>query len=371
MSIFDQSVFTGDPALAGSNRRVVKVEEAAPRWRELLDGRPIARGEANRDAVKLLQRLLVCLGFTTSKSQGFGDGSALIDGDFGGGTERGLRQFQAENGLDPSGRLDPPDVRRLEAKSSAHVESLPDDEQDRLREVLDRTTSLAISEFKLNFRESVLFAAAAADVEEAVIAAITWVESNGGSRNLPKFESHHNVALLDIAAALEDVEIAATDAAELVELRHKVETIPIRPGDNGSKTLLSRTLPAAMAGQSTPKTLRRALLTIQSWNTTDCRVLATSWGWGQTMGWHTLSARMRKADITLGDLRSYDPARQIFTLGRTIAASRSWKSAARRSQKESDFSYFAESYNGVKRGTPKNEAYATQMLAAVEEYRNA
>ncbi len=239
MSIFDQSVFTGDPALAGSNRRVVKVEEAAPRWRELLDGRPIARGEANRDAVKLLQRLLVCLGFTTSKSQGFGDGSALIDGDFGGGTERGLRQFQAENGLDPSGRLDPPDVRRLEAKSSAHVESLPDDEQDRLREVLDRTTSLAISEFKLNFRESVLFAAAAADVEEAVIAAITWVESNGGSRNLPKFESHHNVALLDIAAALEDVEIAATDAAELVELRHKVETIPIRPGDNGSKTLLS------------------------------------------------------------------------------------------------------------------------------------
>ena len=146
MSVFDQPVFTGDAALAGRNRRVVALEAAAVRWRELLDGRALARGEANRDAVKLLQRLLICLGFTTTRSQGFGDGSALIDGDFGGGTERGLRQFQQESGLDPTGRLDAADARRLEADGSLRVEALSEDEQLRLRDVLDRTARLDIPE---------------------------------------------------------------------------------------------------------------------------------------------------------------------------------------------------------------------------------
>ena len=371
MSVFDQPVFTGDPALAGSNRRVVKVETAAPRWRELLDGRPIARGEENGEVVKLLQRLLICQGFTTSKSSGFGDGSALIDGDFGGGTERGLRQFQQENGLDPSGSLDAGDARTLETESAARVESLPEDQQSRLREVLDGAARLGILEFKEDFRESVMEAAAAAEVDEAVIAAITWVESNGGARNLPKFESHHGVALVDMAAELEGKEFAEASAATIAELRREVENIPIRTGDNGSKTLLSRRLPASMAGRNTTEAVRRALVTIQSWSARDCRVLATSWGWGQTMGWHTVSARMRKAGITLDHLRSYDPARQIATLGRTIAVNRAWKNAARRSQHELDFSHFAEAYNGAKKGTPKNESYATKMLAALEEYRDA
>ena len=371
MSVFDQPVFTGDAALAGRNRRVVALEAAAVRWRELLDGRALARGEANRDAVKLLQRLLICLGFTTTRSQGFGDGSALIDGDFGGGTERGLRQFQQESGLDPTGRLDAADARRLEADGSLRVEALSEDEQLRLRDVLDRTARLDIPEFKHTFREGVLRAAAAADVEEAVIASITFVESDGGSRNLPKFESHHSMALLDMAAALAGDEITEADAAEIVRLKGKVETIPIRAGDNGSKTLLSRNLPAAMAGRNTTEAVRRTLLRIESWNAQDCRVLATSWGWGQTMGWHTVSARMRNAGVTLDDLRSYDPARQIATLGQTIAVNRAWKNAARRSQHESDFSHFAEAYNGAKRGTPKNEAYASKMLAALKQYRDS
>ena len=150
-----------------------------------------------------------------------------------------------------------------------------------------------------------------------------------------------------MAAELGDEEIAEADAARIADLRRRVETIPIRAGDNGSQTLLSRNLPSAMAGRSTTKAVRRALLKIQAWNRTDCRVLATSWGWGQTMGWHTVSARMRNASITLDDLRSYNPARQISTLGRTIAVNRTWKNAARRSQDESDFSHFAEAYNGA------------------------
>ena len=89
------------------------------------------------------------------------------------------------------------------------------------------------------------------------------------------------------------------------------------------------------------------------------------------MGWHTVSARMRNAGVTLDDLRSYDPARQIATLGQTIAINRTWKNAARRSQRELDFSHFAEAYNGAKRGTPKNEAYASKMLAALEQYRDS
>ena len=232
MSVFDQPVFTGDAALAGSNRRVVALEAAAARWRELLDGRALARGEANRDAVKLLQRLLICLGFTTTRSQGFGDGSALIDGDFGGGTERGLRQFQQESGLDPTGRLGAPDARRLEADSSLRVEALSEDEQLRLRDVLDRTARLDIPEFKHTFREGVLQAAEAADVEEAVIASITFVESDGGSRNLPKFESHHSVALLDMAAAVAGDEITEADAAD-PRRRQRLENAAVAESSRG------------------------------------------------------------------------------------------------------------------------------------------
>ncbi len=72
-------------------------------WQEDLDrfttgDVTLDRKTAGENAVKGLQRLLIFLGYSTSS-----DGSYLIDGDFGRGTNRGLAQFMLENGLEAPG----------------------------------------------------------------------------------------------------------------------------------------------------------------------------------------------------------------------------------------------------------------------------
>ena len=54
----------------------------------------LTRGTVGEDSVRAFQRLMIFLGYSTSST-----GSFLIDGDFGRGTNRGLAQFNLENGL--------------------------------------------------------------------------------------------------------------------------------------------------------------------------------------------------------------------------------------------------------------------------------
>ena len=56
----------------------------------------LTRRSAGESAIKAVQRLLVFLGYSTASS-----GAFLIDGDFGRGTNRGVAQFQFENGTNP------------------------------------------------------------------------------------------------------------------------------------------------------------------------------------------------------------------------------------------------------------------------------
>lgn len=56
----------------------------------------LTRESAGEAGIQALQRLLVFLGYSTSSS-----GAFVIDGDFGRGTNRGVAQFQYENGLPP------------------------------------------------------------------------------------------------------------------------------------------------------------------------------------------------------------------------------------------------------------------------------
>ncbi len=54
----------------------------------------LTRASAGEAAIKAIQRMLVFLGYSTSST-----GAFVIDGDFGRGTNRGLAQFQFEQGL--------------------------------------------------------------------------------------------------------------------------------------------------------------------------------------------------------------------------------------------------------------------------------
>jgi peptidoglycan hydrolase-like protein with peptidoglycan-binding domain len=57
----------------------------------------LTRRSAGEGAIKAVQRLLIFLGYSTASS-----GAFLIDGDFGRGTNRGVAQFQYEQGLNPA-----------------------------------------------------------------------------------------------------------------------------------------------------------------------------------------------------------------------------------------------------------------------------
>lgn len=54
----------------------------------------LTRKSAGESGIKAIQRLLIFLGYSTSSN-----GAFAIDGDFGRGTNRGVAQFQMENGL--------------------------------------------------------------------------------------------------------------------------------------------------------------------------------------------------------------------------------------------------------------------------------
>jgi peptidoglycan hydrolase-like protein with peptidoglycan-binding domain len=55
------------------------------------------RKTAGENSIKIIQRLLIFLGYSTAGRGGF-----LVDGDFGRGTNRGVAQFQFEHGLNPN-----------------------------------------------------------------------------------------------------------------------------------------------------------------------------------------------------------------------------------------------------------------------------
>jgi peptidoglycan hydrolase-like protein with peptidoglycan-binding domain len=83
-------------------RQILSIRGDDADWREDLErlergDTTLTRQSAGESAIKAVQRLLVFLGYSTASS-----GAFLIDGDFGRGTNRGVAQFQFENGTNPT-----------------------------------------------------------------------------------------------------------------------------------------------------------------------------------------------------------------------------------------------------------------------------
>ena len=367
----DDPVYLGDQALVGVRRAVADADAVRQRLAQVDTGQALERGERGRDAVKAVQRALVALGYSTSRSQGTTDGAAVIDGDFGAGTERGVQQLQAEGGLAADGRVDAGTLAALDGSGKALLGAMDADERRRQRDVLDGTMNLSAADLKTLFRPAIVDAATEGGVKEEVVAAIMVVESAGGGFNRPKFESHHRAALKAMRDQLEGENIDSLSPQRLGVLVRNVRELDAPAGENGVMTKMHRGLVDAMVGDGGTDARRTALSTIQSWSDRELRELATSWGWGQIMGWHTLEPAFIAAGITLGGLKSQHPARQIATLGKAIAVEGSWARAVRKADVGGDYAPFAQAYNGAKIGSPTNNRYAAAMRQAAAEYRNA
>jgi len=79
--------------------RVLTPPDREPQWHEDLErflkgDRKLTRDNLGEAAVEAIQRLLIFLGYSTTRR-----GSFAIDGDFGRGTNRGIAQYQFERGL--------------------------------------------------------------------------------------------------------------------------------------------------------------------------------------------------------------------------------------------------------------------------------
>lgn len=362
---------TGKQSLAGKKQPVARAERARARLERVAAGEVIGQGAPEPDAIKVVQRALVMLGLSTSRSLGHSDGSAVIDGKFGDGTARGLRQFQAEAAIPATGEIDGATLGALGARVAERLAAMDEDERTRQRDVLDGTIQLAPAELKRFYRPAIEAAAERGGVKPEVVGAIVCVESGGGGYNRPKFEAHHFVALQDAQAALAGETLAGASPQRVTALVRRVATIPIRQGENGLATKLSLRLVDLMAGGTETAARREALAAIQRWTPRDLRELATSWGWGQIMGWHTLRPDFRAAGVVLSILQSQHPARQIEALGTAIRLEPRWQAAAQKADATGDYAPFAQAYNGAKVGEPKNAQYAAAMRQAAAEYRTA
>lgn len=371
MNALGDDVCTGDQALAGTHHAVAHAGPALARLSQVADGQALRREAVERDAVVVLQRALVVLGFPTCRAIGYADGSAIVDGVFGPGTERGTAMLQREVGAEPTGVVDASTLRALDDAVAARLAAMDADERRRQRDVLDRTIRIDATELKRLYQPAIVDAAATADVKEEVIAAVMLVESNGGANNRPKFEAHHLVALSDMHDLVAGVDVEHADAARVAILAHRMSTITIRPGENGERTPLSRHLVGWIAADTGTEAVRGAIRVIRDWTRADMRRLATSWGWGQIMGWHTLSPAYARRGVTLETLQSQSPARQIAGLGAAIGIEPTWRVAAQRACGSGDYSHFAEAYNGAARGSEKNNQYTAALRDAAAAYRVA
>jgi hypothetical protein len=363
--MLDSDVCVGNQELIGKKRAIADAGRARERLDRVAQGDALVLKDAAGDAVKTLQRGLVILGYSTSF-----DGSALVDGDYDKGTERGVRQFQLESGLPTTGLLDGATLVALDHAVAAGLAAVDDEDRTCLRDILDRTLDMTPGELKARHRPAIQSAAQTAGVREEVIAAITIVESGGGGNNRPKFEPHHLTALEDLRAAVDGTNAAGIDAQGLAALMSTIRAMPLRAGENGLKSSVGRTLLDAIAGGGSAA-LRVAIAKVQRWTPRDIRELATSWGWGQIMGWHTVEKRFSDASISLASLRSLKPEVQITTLGQAISVEPRWSDAARLTNDTDDFSHFAAAYNGAKIGSDGNKTYADRMAKAAAEYEQS
>jgi len=81
---------------------------------------------AKGDEVKEIQQILSDLGYLTGK----------VDGDFGGGTEKAVKAFQAAEGLEETGVVDDGTMERLRQKQKEHAEAKRLEEADQLASAL-------------------------------------------------------------------------------------------------------------------------------------------------------------------------------------------------------------------------------------------
>lgn len=364
--MFDGDVCVGNQALKGKNRAVADADLALARLARVGQGEPLRPNDPDSDAVKTIQRGLIVLGYST-----FTDGSALVDGKYQQGTERGVRQFQTESALAVTGVVDQTTLVALEQAVSARLAELDQDDGIRQRDILDRTVDMTPAQVKARYQPAVTAAAALSGVKESVLAAIMVVESGGGGNNRPKFEPHHFPSLSDLHAAVAGVDLVGMPLDVLKATVAKIREMPIHAGENGLHSSIGQRLLDEMAGGDVDAPMRQAIATVQTWSFRVRRELSSSWGWGQVMGWHTVRRVFRQGGVALAGIRSLKPEIQIGSLGRAISLESSWRAAAQKSDKTGDFSHFAAAYNGAAIGTPDNDRYAGNMAKAASAYAAA
>ena len=359
LRMLEHEVCVGNQALRGLRQTVADAARASEQLAHVASGHALKRRDPAADAVKVVQRTLITLGFSTGA-----DGSARIDGRFGRGTERGVRQLQAEAGVRSTGVVDGPTLEALERSMNAWLAEVDRQEWLHQRDALDGTVDLRPADLRRLYGPVLQTTAEAAGIDEATLAAIVVVSSDGGADCLPRFEPRHFTALAQLQAAIGAVDLEAVGPTRVAELGARLARLPRRPGTGKVPT---GALLHDISGGNHHGRVRRALVTVQGWSPRDLRELATAWGWGRIMGWQTLRASFRIAGITVAALRCQRPDLQMRFLGRAIGLEPPWRTAARSAEATGDYRPLAAALHGARRSASR----AARMLRAAREYGKA
>jgi len=292
-------------------------ERARSAWERLGD----AAQPPDREAVRLLQRSLAVLGYTTGPGASSG---VVIDGRWGPGTTAGLSRFQREHGL-PVGTLDRATRLALETGIARRAAAFTPAEAEAMGQVLDRRLNGA-AHLGRHHRNALEEAARTARIPASGMYALLMQESNGGADNTPRFEQS---VFRPIDAAGRFLSAQATELARLDPNRDSARIDQLHQQARQAAAASGRAEPsdlvALVAGGDRSAAGRLAAMrTIAGFSEGRRRELATSWGYAQVLGYHTLERRWqratgRTADELLADLQSPDPATQLATAASFLA----------------------------------------------------
>jgi len=360
--MLEGDVCLGNQMLRRTNPAVADAAGARARLARVAAGVSLAPGDVAVDGVKALQRALIVLGYSTAA-----DGRAVVDGAYDAGTERGVRQFQIEAGLPPSGVLDAPTWAMLAVAVRARLATLDADDRARQRDVLDGALDLSARELCRRHGAVVAAAAAVVGIRDGVFAAIATVASDRGVDNRPRYDAATFAALTELRATLEARHPGALDDAAVVMLVEHVGRMRF-PADADGAAAVARTILPAMAGGEEPASLRQALATARGWTLRRLRELASAWGWGHVAGWRTVRKPFAVAGVTLAGLQSLKPEVQLTTLARALAAEPGWREAAQEADARNDFAPFVARYDGLRPGTPAHAVRVARLAEAAGDY---
>jgi peptidoglycan hydrolase-like protein with peptidoglycan-binding domain len=296
----------------------------------------------NPDAVKMLQRSLIFLGYANATTQSKSVG-AVINGKYDQGTQETIKTFQKEVGLPQTGKLDLATSNAIYNSVKSRVQTLPSSATEEFSKVADK--SIDKSTFLKNNYENIEKIASKYDIPPDVLYGFIYKESDSGNNNFPRLEKGHLKDLTAVRDRLKENKLNKLDPScpEDVKIIDALFNKTAQLNARGS--ILYSMIPEKPTTVDKLATMKQ----LANFNDQTLRELSTSYGYVQIMGWQTLDVNWQKntsktSTELLSEIKSPNPESQIESSASFVKYGQN--GSEYQAAKNHNYSLLAEKHNG-------------------------